>query len=176
MGFLEIMQETKAPASELKILILGLDNAGKTTILNALSKSEVGNETPTQGFNMKTLQHDQFKLSVYDIGGQETLRAYWNHYLQGANALVYVVDSADHERCETSVEELKRLLAQDALSAAPLLVYCNKQDVGDALSVEQVTDKIGELGERVFQYQACSATQGNGVDEGMKWVIETLAA
>jgi len=176
MGLLEIMQKTEAPASELKIVILGLDSAGKTTILNALANSPVGNETTTQGFNVKTLQHDKFKLSVCDIGGQDTLRDYWANYLQGANALVYVVDSSDRVRFNESFEELKKLLANEALSTAPVLIYCNKQDIEGAMEVGDISNTFDDLVlGRDCHYQHCIATKLDGVEDGMTWLIEKIA-
>jgi ADP-ribosylation factor-like protein 3 len=86
-------------------LVLGLDNAGKTTILKALSnevfyflRKDISTITPTQGFNIKNLTHDKFKLNVWDIGGQKALREYWGNYFTNTDALVYVIDSADTKR------------------------------------------------------------------------------
>jgi ADP-ribosylation factor-like protein 3 len=95
---------------ELKILVLGLDNAGKTTILKALSNESIAQITPTHGFNIKNLSHDGFKLNVWDVGGQKTLRTYWSNYFQGSDALVFVIDSADNKRLIESGSELQKIL------------------------------------------------------------------
>lgn len=89
---------------------MGLDNSGKTTILKALSNEDITQITPTKGFNIKNLSHDGFKLNVWDVGGQETLRKYWNNYFENTNALVYVIDSSDVKRMPESGSELQILL------------------------------------------------------------------
>ncbi len=90
----------------MKILVLGLDNAGKTTILKALSNEDITSITPTHGFNIKNLSHDGFKLNVWDVGGQKALRNYWSNYFENIDALVFVIDSADRKRLNESGLEL----------------------------------------------------------------------
>eukprot|EP00178_Gracilaria_changii_P001598 TRINITY_DN1221_c0_g1_i1.p1 TRINITY_DN1221_c0_g1~~TRINITY_DN1221_c0_g1_i1.p1 ORF type:complete len:107 (-),score=7.60 TRINITY_DN1221_c0_g1_i1:241-561(-) len=96
IGILRNLRKNKK--EELRILVLGLDNAGKTTILKSLSNEDISTITPTQGFNIKNLTHDKFKLNVWDIGGQKALREYWGNYFTNTDALVYVIDSADTKR------------------------------------------------------------------------------
>lgn len=78
--------------------MLGLDNAGKTTILKKLSEEEISQIKPTQGFNIKSLSQDGFKLNMWDIGGQKAIRPYWKNYFDRTNGIVFVVDSSDEER------------------------------------------------------------------------------
>lgn len=94
----------------MKILVLGLDNAGKTTILKALSNEDISQITPTQGFNIKSLTHEGFKLNVWDVGGQKALRTYWNNYFENIDALVFVIDSSDSKRLGESGTELQKIL------------------------------------------------------------------
>ena len=96
--------------SEAKILVLGLDNSGKTTILKTLSDESIDSITPTHGFNIKNLAQDGFKLTVWDVGGQKALRSYWSNYTEGIDSLVYVIDSADRKRLAESGAELQKLL------------------------------------------------------------------
>merc|ERR1739848_471735 len=107
--------------------MLGLDNAGKTTILKKMSDEDISNIMPTQGFNIKSMVHEGFKLNVWDIGGQKTIRAYWSNYFEQADALVYVVDSSDQRRLEESSEELQTLLHEDKLANIPYLVFANNK-------------------------------------------------
>lgn len=100
----------KKSEKEAKILVLGLDNSGKTTILKTLSDEDINQITPTHGFNIKNLSHDGFKLTVWDIGGQKALRPYWENYVDGIDSLVYVIDSADRKRLAESGKELQTLL------------------------------------------------------------------
>lgn len=81
--------------SELKILMLGLDNSGKTTILKRLCNEDISEVMPTQGFVVRSLQSGQCKLNAWDIGGQQSLRCYWRNYFDGVSAIIYVIDSAD---------------------------------------------------------------------------------
>merc|ERR1712176_299911 len=119
----------KKTEKESRILMLGLDNAGKTTVLKKLSDEDISTIMPTQGFNIKSLVHDGFKLNVWDIGGQKTIRAYWSNYFEQADALVYVVDSSDTRRLQESSEELQELLQHDKLVNIPVLIFANKQDL-----------------------------------------------
>ena len=118
-GLINILRNLrKNKKDELKILVLGLDKAGKTTILKALSNEvqpivsqDISTITPTQGFNIKNLSHDKFKLNVWDIGGQKALREYWANYFEKNDALVYVIDSSDTKRIKEAGNELENLLA-----------------------------------------------------------------
>merc|ERR1712046_465419 len=98
MGLLSIIKGLRKSEKEVRILMLGLDNAGKTTVLKKLSDEDISHIMPTQGFNIKSLVHDGFKLNVWDIGGQKTIRQYWSNYFESSDALVYVVDSSDEAR------------------------------------------------------------------------------
>ncbi len=109
-GLLNIIKKIRKNEKEVRILVLGLDNSGKTTILKALSNEDITQITPTKGFNIKNLSHDGFKLNVWDVGGQEALRKYWNNYFENTNALVYVIDSSDVKRISESGGELQKLL------------------------------------------------------------------
>uniref|UniRef100_A0A5F8A023 ARF like GTPase 3 n=1 Tax=Macaca mulatta TaxID=9544 RepID=A0A5F8A023_MACMU len=101
MGLLSILRKLKsAPDQELRILLLGLDNAGKTTLLKQLASEDISHITPTQGFNIKSVQSQGFKLNVWDIGGQRKIRPYWRNYFENTDILIYVIDSADRKRFE----------------------------------------------------------------------------
>lgn len=99
MGLLNLIRkQLKKQEREVRILVLGLDNAGKTTILKSLSNEDISKITPTHGFNIKNLTHEGFKLNVWDVGGQKQLRTYWNNYFDNTDALVFVIDSSDTMR------------------------------------------------------------------------------
>ena len=89
--------------------------------------------------------HDEFKLTLWDVGGQEKIRKYWSNYYEGSDALVYVVDSADDKRGEEAATELETLLKAEELKGVPLLVYANKQDLALALSPEEVRTRYPHL-------------------------------
>ena len=98
---------------QVRLLMLGLDAAGKTTILYKMKLNEVVNTIPTIGFNVETFQYKQIEFNCWDIGGQFKLRSLWSHYFDNVDALVYVVDSADVDRINENSETLHYLMADD---------------------------------------------------------------
>eukprot|EP00747_Dinoflagellata_sp_TGD_P027701 gnl/TRDRNA2_/TRDRNA2_132765_c0_seq1.p1 gnl/TRDRNA2_/TRDRNA2_132765_c0~~gnl/TRDRNA2_/TRDRNA2_132765_c0_seq1.p1 ORF type:complete len:182 (+),score=57.00 gnl/TRDRNA2_/TRDRNA2_132765_c0_seq1:88-633(+) len=176
MGLLSILKKMKKDEKEARILVLGLDNAGKTTILKKLSEEDITHIMPTQGFNIKSLVHEGFKLNVWDIGGQKTIRPYWSNYFESTDALVYVIDSSDRRRLEESGTELNELLAEDKLGGIPLLVFANKQDLLQASPADEISQVMGleNIKDRTWTIQACSAKTGDGLTEGMEWLVTGL--
>merc|ERR1712216_552672 len=138
MGLLSLLRKLKKSDQEVRILMLGLDNAGKTSILKRLSDEDITHIMPTQGFNIKSLLHEGFKLNVWDIGGQKTIRPYWKNYFENTDALIYVVDSSDRRRLEEAAMELSELLEEDKLSGIPVLIFANKQDLISAVPAEEI--------------------------------------
>ena len=176
-GLLKILRGLRKSEKEARILVLGLDNSGKTTILRALSDEDTENIAPTQGFNIKSLSRDGFKLNVWDIGGQKAIRAYWPNYYEGTDGLVYVIDSSDEARIEECTDELQTLLQEDELKDVPLMVFANKQDLDLALEADEVLEKVQleEITNRVWNIQACSAMTKEGLQEGMEWLIKSIS-
>ncbi|CAG9569484.1 unnamed protein product [Danaus chrysippus] len=166
MGLLSILKKLRShPDKELRLLLLGLDNAGKTTLLRQLASEDVSHVTPTAGFNIKSVLSNGFKLNVWDIGGQRKIRPYWRNYFENTDILIYVVDCSDHVRLEETSQELAELLQDDKLRGVPLLVYANKQDLATALPASDVATHLGLhlIRDRTWQIQACVATDGTGV-------------
>merc|ERR1711862_341615 len=178
MGLLSILKKMKKDERESRILMLGLDNAGKTTVLKKLSDEDISHIMPTQGFNIKSLVHDGFKLNVWDIGGQKTIRAYWSNYFEASDALVYVIDSSDSRRLEESGAELKELLAEDKLANVPLLIFANKQDLLQAVPADEIVQmlQLDGIVDLTWTIQACSAKTGEGLQEGMAWMIRVCCS
>ncbi|GAA6063327.1 hypothetical protein JCM10212_003913 [Sporobolomyces blumeae] len=114
-------------STEMRILMLGLDSAGKTTILYRLQIGEVVTTIPTIGFNVETVQYKNIKFQVWDLGGQTSIRPYWRCYYADTKAVVYVVDSSDRERLPINKAELLAMLNEEELQDAKLLVFANKQ-------------------------------------------------
>merc|ERR1712050_735296 len=109
-------------------------------------------------------------------GGQKTIRPYWSNYFDSSDCLVYVIDSSDKRRLEESGAELRELLAEDKLGGCPLLIYANKQDLLQATPVKEIIDTLNldEIKDRQWTIQACSAKDGNGLQEGMEWIIPEI--
>ena len=127
MGFIfSKIFSTIAGQEQMRMIIIGLDNAGKTTILYKLQLGEIVTTVPTVGFNVETMNYEGLKFQVWDLGGQTGLRPYWRCYYQDTNAVVFVVDSADRERLEFAKQELELMLQEDELRGVPVLILANK--------------------------------------------------
>ena len=161
---------------EARILMVGLDGAGKTTILYRFKLGEVVTTIPTTGFNVESVDYKSFALTMWDVGGQDKIRPFWRHYYQNTQAVVFVVDSNDRDRVPEAKEVLHRMLAEGALSDSRLLVFANKQDLTGAMSAAELTEGLGlnELRGRSWHIQACSSTTGDGLSEGLDWLAEHL--
>ena len=129
MGLLSILRKLKEKEKDVRILMLGLDNAGKTTILKKFNGEDISSISPTLGFNIKTLEHKGYNLNIWDVGGQKSLRSYWRNYFETTDGLIWVVDSADERRLQDCRKELHSLLQEERLLGATLLVFANKQDL-----------------------------------------------
>merc|ERR1712025_1517471 len=147
---------------DMRILMVGLDAAGKTTILYRLKLGEVLTTIPTVGFNVETVEYKNISFTVWDVGGQDKIRKLWRYYYQGTNGLIYVVDSNDRDRIEDAREELAKMLIEDEMRDAVLLVFANKQDLPNAMTSAEVSEKIGlhDLRHRQWYIQSAAATSG----------------
>lgn len=123
-------------------LSVGLDAAGKTTILYKLKLGEIVTTIPTIGFNVETVEYKNICFTVWDVGGQDKIRPLWRHYFQNTQGLIFVVDSNDRERVVEAERELHNMLNEDELRDAVLLVFANKQDLPNAMSASELTEKL----------------------------------
>ena len=161
---------------EYRILMLGLDAAGKTTLLYRLKLGEVQHTVPTIGFNVEQVEYQNISFTVWDVGGQEKLRSLWRHYYDGAHALIFVVDSNDQERVGLAKSELHRLLNTEELRNAVVLVFANKQDLPNALTAATLASKLELNSIRHEWYiQPCRALDGQGLYEGLDWLSSALS-
>lgn len=162
---------------DVRILMLGLDSAGKTTILYRLQIGEVVSTIPTIGFNVETVEYKNIKFQVWDLGGQSSIRPYWRCYFPNTSAIIYVIDSSDVDRLQTSRSELLTMLNEEELSGVPLLVFCNKQDMEGSLPPEEISDKLGLAGGekgREWSVRGSCATKGEGLEEGLDWLVNAI--
>lgn len=157
---------------EMRILMVGLDAAGKTTILYKLKLGEIVTTIPTIGFNVETVEYKNISFTVWDVGGQDKIRPLWRHYFQNTQGLIFVVDSNDRERISEAKDELTRMLGEDELRDALLLVFANKQDLPNAMNAAEITEKLAlpSLRSRKWYIQAACATSGDGLYEGLEWL------
>eukprot|EP00416_Gambierdiscus_australes_P036325 CAMPEP_0171096826 /NCGR_PEP_ID=MMETSP0766_2-20121228/46036_1 /TAXON_ID=439317 /ORGANISM="Gambierdiscus australes, Strain CAWD 149" /LENGTH=184 /DNA_ID=CAMNT_0011555897 /DNA_START=232 /DNA_END=786 /DNA_ORIENTATION=+ len=178
MGLMKILRKLKQEEKEMRLLMLGLDNAGKTTILKKFNGEPVDTISPTLGFNIKTLEYKGFKLNIWDVGGQRTIRSYWRNYFEATDGLVWVVDSADRLRLQDCRKELERLLHEERLAGATLLIFANKQDLPGALSATEIRDSLGleEIRNRHWYILPCSAYTGEGLLDGINWLVSDISS
>lgn len=173
MGLLTIIRKQKIRDHSLRLLILGLDNAGKTTILKCLLGEDISTISPTLGFNIKTTTFEGFRLDIWDVGGQKSLRSYWRNYFESTDGLVWVVDSTDRARLPDCRRELHLLLTEERLQGADLLVLANKSDVAGSMTAADIQhilglDQIKTHNWTIFQV---SAVTGLNVKEGFSHLV-----
>ena len=177
MGFIfsKILDFFSRSRSNFKIIILGIQNAGKTTILYRLSLGQLVQTTPTIGSNVEEISYNNVKLQAWDLGGQESTRSVWDVYFVNTDAIIYVIDSHDTNYDESKTQFYK-LLENEALKNAVILIYANKQDLSGAKSVNDIIQiyELNELKDHVWNIQPCSAQTGEGLITGMKWLSDQL--
>jgi small GTP-binding protein len=158
-----------------RILLLGLDAAGKTSILYKFKLDENVTTIPTIGFNVETVQYKKVEFTMWDVGGQDKIRQLWRHYYNGTDAVIFVVDSNDRSRMKEAKDELDKMFSNELLSNAHLLVLANKQDLPHSMNGAQVVDAL-ELHKmkRNWFVQPCTALTGDGIYEGLDWLSKQL--
>ncbi|KAJ3674447.1 hypothetical protein LUZ60_005063 [Juncus effusus] len=152
MGLLSIIRKIKRREKEMRILMVGLDNSGKTTIVLKVNGEDTSVISPTLGFNIKTITYQKYSLNIWDVGGQKTIRSYWRNYFEQTDGLVWVVDSSDIRRLEDCKAELHNLLKEEVLNL-------------------EVMDKS-----RHWEIVGCSAYTGEGLLEGFDWLVQDIAS
>jgi ADP-ribosylation factor-like protein 5B len=161
---------------EFKIIIVGLNNAGKTTILYKLALNEVIVTQPTIGSNVEEVYHNNLKMQVWDLGGQESLRHTWDAYYANTNAVIYVIDSADDSNIKASKHEFFSMLMHNDLKDASILIFANKADLPSARDVGEVTELYGlhMITNHDWKLQPCCALTGTGLQEGLDWLADKI--
>lgn len=161
---------------EMRVLMLGLDAAGKTTILYHLKAGQSVTTIPTVGFNVETVQYKNVKFNVWDVGGQDKIRPLWRHYYTGTQGLIFVVDCADSDRILEARDELHRILNDREMKDAVVLLFANKQDLRDAITPVKLTEDLGlnRLKDRNWYVQPSCATTGDGLEDGLKWLLTNV--
>ncbi|VAI26548.1 unnamed protein product [Triticum turgidum subsp. durum] len=152
MGLLSIIRKIKRKEKEMRILMVGLDNSGKTTIVLKINGEDTSVISPTLGFNIKTIQYQKYSLNIWDVGGQKTIRSYWRNYFEQTDGLVWAVDSSDVRRLDDCRAELHNLLKEEVLN----LEAMNK--------------------DRHWKIVGCSAYTGDGLLQGFDWLVQDIAS
>lgn len=164
--------------TQCKIVIVGLNNAGKTTILYKLHLGQVILTQPTIGSNVEEVKHNNISFQVWDLGGQESLRATWSTYFEDTDAVIFVVDSNDQENMVLAKMELFNVVLQEDLKYACLLVLANKQDITGSMNAGEIAKELSlhTIRTHEWQIQSCSALTGDGLQEGLEWIATRIRA
>jgi len=172
------------PVYDKRVLIIGIDAAGKTTLLYMLKLGECIHTIPTIGFNVETVKHKNISFTMWDLGGRSKSRPLWRHYMQNTQAVIFIVDSKDHDRMvdgngygRTAQDDLRWTVNELGVSDAPFLILANKQDLPNALSGKEVAKRIGahdQLKDKKWKVFECVATTGAGLHEGLDWLSDVL--
>ena len=173
-AFLERLWHSLFAGPEVKVVTVGLDNAGKTTIVYRLLLGQTVATTPTVGSNVEEIARGNLRFVVWDLGGQKLLRDNWLTYYANTNAVIFVVDSTDRERLAAAAEEFHKMLQADHLRDAIVLVFANKQDVKGALNPAEISEAFGlhTLKDREWHIEPCCGLTGAGLDEGLDWIAQ----
>ncbi|CCF47454.1 ADP-ribosylation factor 6 [Colletotrichum spaethianum] len=165
-------------SKEMRLLMLGLDAAGKTTILYKLKLGQDVTTIPTVGFNVETVTYKNVKFNVWDVGGQDKIRPLWRHYFSGTQGLIFVIDSSDRARIEEAKSELHRIINDREMKDSLLLVFANKQDINGAMKPQEVTEalSLSKLKDKVWYVVPSCATTGEGLLEGLAWLSNNVKA
>lgn len=178
MGFLfsKIVEFFSRTKNNFKILILGIQNAGKTTILYRLSIGQLVKTSPTIGSNVEEISYENVKFQAWDLGGQESMRSVWDMYYMNTDGVIYVIDSNDADNYEESKAQFYKVLQNEALKNAVILILANKQDIMTAKKVPELISiyDFENIKDHVWHIQGCSAETGEGLLSGIKWLSDQL--
>ncbi|XP_075404999.1 ADP-ribosylation factor-like protein 14 [Tenrec ecaudatus] len=167
-----LLSSKSSKAQQAQVLLLGLDSSGKSTLLYKLKLARGITTIPTVGFNVEMIELERhLSLTVWDVGGQKTMRTVWDCYCENIDGLAYVVDCTDLGRLEDSRREFEHILKNEHIRNVPVVLLANKQDVPGALSAEDLTRmfKVKKLcSDRNWYVQPCCALSGEGLAEGFR--------
>ncbi|MCL7025174.1 hypothetical protein MKW94_017416 [Papaver nudicaule] len=186
--FYDVLASLGLWKKEAKVLFLGLDNAGKTTLLQMLKDEKLGQHQPTHHPTAEELSIGKLKLKVFDLGGHQIARRVWRDYYAKVDAVVYLIDASDQERFEESRNELHGLLTDDALASVPFLVLGNKIDLTTAAPENHLrwyfnltnftTGKgivnLADSNVRPLEVFMCSIVRKSGYGEGLRWINQYI--
>lgn len=194
MGLFSIIKKQKLKDKEIRCLILGLDNSGKSTIVNKIlpegERAKNNEITPTIGFQIQSIEISNHLITIWDIGGQNTLRPFWDNYFDKTDVLIWCIDSNVAIRFDESINELKNLIERDSDRIGydcPIIVVLNKIDLlrSDSISEQKAVDKISKLSQEIktvlkidenntkYKFIQSSAITGEGIQDITKYILQS---
>lgn len=182
MGLLSIIRKQKLKDQEIRLLVLGLDNAGKTTIVRQLMGADTTLISPTMGFQIHTFPYRECQINAWDIGGQTTLRSFWGNYFDKLDAILWVVDGTSLERlAELYLELREKVIQQDQLAGIFFCILVNKMDLIDEADQENVRQVVistlnlqKEIPEDKYIVECVSGRTGKNITGFMDWIVQKV--
>ncbi|XP_039600902.1 ADP-ribosylation factor-like protein 13B [Polypterus senegalus] len=176
----------REPARKITLVMVGLDNAGKTAAVRGIQGENPEDVAPTVGFSKIELKQGKFEVTIFDLGGGKRIRGIWKNYYSESFGVVFVVDSSDVERIEETKETMAEVLRHPRISGKPVLVLANKQDrdgaLGEADIIEYLSlEKLVNENKCLCQIEPCSAVLGYGkkldksIKKGLGWLLSSIA-
>lgn len=159
-------------STKKNMLMLGLDSAGKTTILYQLKLNDYRHTVPTIGFNVETIKYKNLDLTIWDIGGQAKIRKLWRHYYNNIDTVIFVIDSNDVDRLPLVKEELHHVLSDNQLKHCSVLIYSNKIDLPNSIDPTEIAKEVDlySLKQKWYIQPCCALNETSGIYEGLNWI------
>jgi len=159
---------------EFRMMMVGLDGAGKTTALNQLKLGEYTQTVPTVGFNLEKVKYEGLEFNLWDLGGQEKLRPLWMYYTIDNDAVIYIIDAADSERLQLAYTELHKLFGIKSIRSVPYIILLNKQDLPNAVKTEQVERDVKALFEGRLDFEVIECIAKDPEDPGLVKALNSV--
>lgn len=180
------LKRWREPARKVTLVMVGLDNAGKTATVRGIQGDNPKDVAPTVGFSKVDLKQGKFEVTIFDLGGGKRIRGIWKNYYSESHGVVFVVDSSDVQRIQETRETMAEVLQHPRIAGKPVLVLANKQDQEGALAEADIIEnlsleKLVNENKCLCQIEPCSAVLGYGkkvdksIKKGLKWLLNNIA-
>ncbi|XP_042077386.1 ADP-ribosylation factor-like protein 13B isoform X3 [Haplochromis burtoni] len=180
------LKRWQEPARKVTLVMVGLDNAGKTATVRGIQGDNPRDVAPTVGFSKVDLKQGKFEVTIFDLGGGKRIRGIWKNYYSESHGVVFVVDSSDVQRIQETRETMAEVLQHPRIAGKPVLVLANKQDQEGALAEADIIEnlsleKLVNENKCLCQIEPCSAVLGYGkkvdksIKKGLNWLLSNIA-